>query len=42
MIVTFYGTGAELIKMYGIVTGVPRSEQLLICTGQQHLSLIHI
>jgi len=39
MIVTFYGTGAELIKMYGIVTGVPRSEQLLICTAQQYAGL---
>jgi UDP-N-acetylglucosamine 2-epimerase (non-hydrolysing) len=39
MIVTFYGTAAELIKMYGIVTGLPRGEQLLICTGQQHAGL---
>jgi UDP-N-acetylglucosamine 2-epimerase (non-hydrolysing) len=34
MIVIFYGTSAELIKMLGIVKGVPRSEQLLICTAQ--------
>lgn len=36
MLVIFYGTSAELIKMLGIVKGVPRSEQLLICTSQQH------
>ena len=39
MIVTIYGTGAELIKMFGIVTGIPRSEQLLICTAQQYAGL---
>jgi UDP-N-acetylglucosamine 2-epimerase (non-hydrolysing) len=39
MIVIIYGTAAELIKMFGIVTGVPRSEQLLICTAQQYEGL---
>ncbi|HSE29125.1 MAG TPA: UDP-N-acetylglucosamine 2-epimerase [Candidatus Saccharimonadales bacterium] len=35
MIVIFYGTSAELIKMLGIIKGVPRDQQLLICTSQQ-------
>ena len=39
MIVIFYGTGAELIKMLGIIQHVPRSEQLLICTSQQNKGL---
>lgn len=39
MIVLFYGTGAELIKMLGITQRIPRSEQLLICTSQQHAGL---
>lgn len=39
MIIVFYGTGAELIKMYGIVKGIPRDQQLLICTSQQHAGL---
>jgi UDP-N-acetylglucosamine 2-epimerase (non-hydrolysing) len=34
MIVIFYGTSAELIKMLGITRHVPRSEQFLICTAQ--------
>lgn len=34
MVVIFYGTSAELIKMLGIVRNIPRSEQLLICTAQ--------
>ena len=39
MIVIFYGTGAELIKMYGIIKMVPRDESLLICTAQQYAGL---
>jgi UDP-N-acetylglucosamine 2-epimerase (non-hydrolysing) len=39
MIVIFYGTGAELIKMYGIVKGVPRDQQYLLCTSQQYAGL---
>jgi len=39
MIVIFYGTSAELIKMYGIVKDTPRDQQLLICTAQQHAGL---
>jgi UDP-N-acetylglucosamine 2-epimerase (non-hydrolysing) len=39
MLVVFYGTSAELIKMLGIVKGIPRSEQLLICNSQQHEGL---
>lgn len=39
MIVTFYGTSAELIKLLGITTRIPRSEQLLICTAQHQEGL---
>lgn len=39
MIIVFYGTGAELIKMYGIIKGIPRDQQLLICTSQQYAGL---
>lgn len=39
MIVIFYGTGAELIKMLGVVHRVPRSEMLLVCTAQQRAGL---
>ncbi len=39
MLVTFYGTSAELIKMLGIIKRVPRSEQLLICSSQHHEGL---
>lgn len=39
MVITFYGTSAELIKMYGIIKGVPRDQQLLICTAQQYAGL---
>lgn len=39
MIVVFYGTGAELIKMYGIIKGIPRKDSLLICTAQQYAGL---
>lgn len=35
MIVIFYGTSAELIKLLGVTRGVPRDQQLLICTAQQ-------
>lgn len=39
MVITFYGTGAELIKMYGVIKGIPRNQQLLICTAQQYAGL---
>lgn len=39
MIVIFYGTGAELIKMLGVTQRIPRTEQLLICTSQQYAGL---
>jgi UDP-N-acetylglucosamine 2-epimerase (non-hydrolysing) len=39
MIVIFYGTSAELIKMVGIVRRIPRSEVLLICSSQHHNGL---
>jgi UDP-N-acetylglucosamine 2-epimerase (non-hydrolysing) len=39
MVITFYGTSAELIKMYGIIKGIPRDQQLLICTAQQYAGL---
>lgn len=39
MIVTFYGTSAELIKMYGIIKAIPRDQQLLICNAQQFKGL---
>lgn len=39
MIVIFYGTSAELIKMLGVVQRVPRSEMLLICSSQHNKGL---
>lgn len=39
MVITFYGTSAELIKMYGIIKTIPRNQQLLICTSQQYKGL---
>lgn len=39
MIVIFYGTSAELIKMLGIIKKTPRSEQLLICSSQHNQGL---
>jgi UDP-N-acetylglucosamine 2-epimerase (non-hydrolysing) len=39
MVVIFYGTSAELIKMLGIVKRIPRSEQLLICSAQHNAGL---
>lgn len=39
MIVIFYGTGAELIKLLGVIQRVPRSELLLINSSQQHAGL---
>lgn len=36
MVIIFYGTSAELIKMLGITQQIPRSEQLLICSSQHH------
>ncbi len=39
MVVVFYGTSAELIKILGIIKGIPREEQLLICNAQQHAGL---
>ncbi len=39
MVITFYGTSAELIKMYGIIKGLPRDQQYLICTAQQNAGL---
>jgi UDP-N-acetylglucosamine 2-epimerase (non-hydrolysing) len=39
MIIVFYGTSAELIKMLGVLQRVPRSEQLLICSSQHHNGL---
>ena len=39
MIVIFYGTSAELIKMLGVTQRIPRSEQLLICSSQHHNGL---
>ncbi|HSX33071.1 MAG TPA: UDP-N-acetylglucosamine 2-epimerase [Candidatus Saccharimonadales bacterium] len=39
MIVIFYGTSAELIKLLGIVKTVPRSEQLLVCIAQHEEGL---
>ncbi len=39
MVVIFYGTSAELIKLLGITWRVPRSELLLICTAQHHEGL---
>jgi UDP-N-acetylglucosamine 2-epimerase (non-hydrolysing) len=39
MVVIFYGTSAELIKMLGITKHIPRSEQYLICTAQHREGL---
>lgn len=39
MVVIFYGTSAELIKMLGVVQNIPRSELLLICSSQHHNGL---
>jgi UDP-N-acetylglucosamine 2-epimerase (non-hydrolysing) len=39
MIVIFYGTSAELIKLYGIVKTIPRDQQFLICNAQQYSGL---
>jgi UDP-N-acetylglucosamine 2-epimerase (non-hydrolysing) len=39
MVVIFYGTSAELIKMLGITKLIPRSEQFLICTAQHNEGL---
>ena len=39
MIVFFYGTSAELIKMLGVIQRIPRSEQLLICSSQHNSGL---
>ncbi len=36
MVIIFYGTSAELIKMLGVIQRIPRSEQLLICSSQHH------
>jgi UDP-N-acetylglucosamine 2-epimerase (non-hydrolysing) len=35
LVVVFYGTSAELIKLLGIVKGTDRDNLLLICTAQQ-------
>lgn len=42
MIVIFYGTSAELIKMYGIIKSTPRDQQILICNAQQNAGLIKV
>ncbi len=42
MVVIFYGTSAELIKMLGIAQKVPRDQQYLICTAQQYSGLQHV
>jgi UDP-N-acetylglucosamine 2-epimerase (non-hydrolysing) len=39
MVVIFYGTSAELIKLLGIVKRIPRSQMLLICTAQHREGL---
>lgn len=39
MVIIFYGTSAELIKMVGVVRRIPRSELLLICSSQHHNGL---
>ena len=39
MVIIFYGTSAELIKMLGVTQRIPRSEQLLICSSQHHKGL---
>jgi len=39
MVIIFYGTSAELIKMLGVTQNIPRSEQLLICSSQHHNGL---
>ncbi len=35
MVVIFYGTSAELIKLLGIINNSPRDQLLLVCTAQQ-------
>ncbi|HSX36474.1 MAG TPA: UDP-N-acetylglucosamine 2-epimerase [Patescibacteria group bacterium] len=42
MVVIFYGTSAELIKMLGIVRRIPRSELFFICTAQHRKGLIRL
>jgi len=42
MIVFFYGTSAELIKMIGVIRRVPRSELLLICSSQHNKGLMKV
>lgn len=39
MIVVFYGTSAELIKMLGVIQLIPRDELLLICSSQHRAGL---
>ncbi len=39
MVIIFYGTGAELVKILGVVQRIPRAQQYLICTAQQHAGL---
>jgi UDP-N-acetylglucosamine 2-epimerase (non-hydrolysing) len=39
MVILFYGTSAELIKMLGVVQHIPRDQQLLICSSQHHNGL---
>ena len=39
MVIIFYGTSAELIKMVGVIQRIPRSELLLICSSQHHNGL---
>lgn len=39
MLVIFYGTSAELIKLIGVVKGADRKDQFLICTAQQRQQL---
>lgn len=44
MVVIFYGTSAELIKMLGVIQRIPRDQQYLICTAQQYAGLqkVHV
>lgn len=39
MVVIFYGTSAELIKLLGVVKGTSREDLFLICTAQQREQL---
>lgn len=39
MVVVFYGTSAELIKMLGVIQQTPRSGLLLICSSQHNKGL---